>query len=144
MIFSAQDNKVVVRTLLQAMERGDVAALDSLLDESFVWTNPQHPDHSPLSGERDKTHFLKLFENFAEQTAGGYRMEIKGLTAEGDRVAVEAESFAETPAGLYNNRYHFLFVLHEGRLVAGKEYADSAYMKAFTEKMRVIGGTSFN
>jgi uncharacterized protein len=39
----------------------------------------------------------------------GLRVTPTGLTAEGDRVAVEAESYGETASGkIYSNLYHFL------------------------------------
>jgi ketosteroid isomerase-like protein len=59
------------------------------------------------------------------------RLEIRGVTAEGDRVAVEAESFGETIAGLsYNNRYHFLVEFRGGQVIRVKEYCDTAYVNA--------------
>jgi hypothetical protein len=47
----------------------------------------------------------------------------KGITAEGDRVAVEAESYGETASGkIYNNLYHFLFEVRGGKIQAVREY----------------------
>jgi ketosteroid isomerase-like protein len=55
--------------------------------------------------------------------------EIRGMTAEGDRVAVEAESRFHTVNGaLYNNRYHFLFVVRDGKIVQFNEYLDTALL----------------
>ena len=55
--------------------------------------------------------------------------EILGMTVEGDRVAVEAESCFHTVRGaLYNNRYHFLFVVRDGKIVRCNEYLDTALM----------------
>ncbi|MGV3768589.1 MAG: nuclear transport factor 2 family protein [Sphingobium phenoxybenzoativorans] len=57
------------------------------------------------------------------------RLEIKGVTAEGERVAVEVESHSVNKRGMiYNNRYHFLFVIREGKIVEGREYLDSAHL----------------
>ena len=58
-------------------------------------------------------------------------MEVKGVTAEGERVAVEAESFFELNDGRrYNNTYHFLFEFRDGRICCAKEYNDSGYAAA--------------
>ena len=55
--------------------------------------------------------------------------EILGITAEGDRVAVEVESRFHTVNGaLYNNRYHFLFVIRDGKIVRFNEYLDTALL----------------
>ena len=48
------------------------------------------------------------------------------MTAEGDRVAVEAESRGVHASGLpYNNYYHFLFRFRDGELVRLTEYMDT-------------------
>jgi hypothetical protein len=53
------------------------------------------------------------------------------VTAEGDRVAVEANGVARTNDGyVYRNRYHFLFRFQNGTLVAAVEYCDSQAVAA--------------
>ena|GEM_PF-3098474 len=60
----------------------------------------------------------------------GLRITPKGLTAEGDRVAVEAESYGETASGkIYNNLYHFLFEVRDGKIQAVREYLDTLHTK---------------
>ena len=45
-----------------------------------------------------------------------------------DHVAVEAESKATLVNGLpYHNRYHFLFVVRDGRIQVVKEYLDTLH-----------------
>jgi uncharacterized protein len=52
-------------------------------------------------------------------------MSILGITAEGDRVAVEVEGRSHTVDGkLYNNFYHFLFVLRGGQVISAMEYTN--------------------
>jgi ketosteroid isomerase-like protein len=51
---------------------------------------------------------------------------IHRITAEDDRVAVEAESFATHVSGKpYNNKYHFLMRYRDGKLLEFKEYMDT-------------------
>lgn len=55
---------------------------------------------------------------------------VTGITAEGDRVAIEAESSTQTKNGKsYNNRYHFLFVVQDGVIVEGREYLDTVHFE---------------
>ena len=55
----------------------------------------------------------------------------KGLTAEGDRVAVEAESYAKMKNGkTYQNTYHFLFIVRDGKIQSVKEYLDTIHANA--------------
>jgi ketosteroid isomerase-like protein len=48
------------------------------------------------------------------------------MIAEGERVAVEAESLGNHASGqVYNNLYHFLFEFQDGQLLRLKEYMDT-------------------
>jgi ketosteroid isomerase-like protein len=48
------------------------------------------------------------------------------MTAEGERVAVEAESLGDHASGqVYSNLYHFLFEFRDGKLLSLKEYMDT-------------------
>lgn len=49
---------------------------------------------------------------------------------EGDRVAVEMESFGKkSDETIYNNMYHFLVTLSGGKITALKEYMDTYHVK---------------
>jgi hypothetical protein len=75
----------------------------------------------PGRPERRLAGNLKLLPN-------GIEISIGAITAEDDRVAVEAESKATLVNGaLYHNRYHFLFVVRDGRIHAVKEYLDTLH-----------------
>ena len=50
------------------------------------------------------------------------------MTAEGDRVAVEAETYGEHVSGkTYNNFFHFLLVIRDGKIQEWKEYMDTKH-----------------
>ena len=56
----------------------------------------------------------------------GLKFTILGLTAEADRVAIEAESDGMHVSGQrYQNQYHFLMRIRDGRIVELKEYMDT-------------------
>ena len=56
----------------------------------------------------------------------GLHFRVTGITAGGDRVAVEAESEGHHQNGrTYHNQYHFLFILRDGKIVQMKEYLDT-------------------
>ena len=66
----------------------------------------------------------------ATQILGAFPEGIKfvshDLTAEDDRVAVQAESFAVHVSGKpYNNKYHFLVRFRDGLITEFKEYMDT-------------------
>jgi len=61
---------------------------------------------------------------------GGIRFTLHAMTAEGDRVAAEVESYAELVSGtVYNNKYHMLFEMADGRIRVVKEYGDTLHAK---------------
>ena len=52
------------------------------------------------------------------------------MTAEGERVALEAESHGTHKSGKkYNNHYHFLFRIRDGKIAEIREYADTAHAR---------------
>lgn len=64
----------------------------------------------------------------APALAGPLQITPVGVTAQGERVAVEAEGTAPTRSGvLYENQYHFLFVVRDGVIVTVKEYQDTLH-----------------
>src|ERR1700722_9866680 len=72
--------------------------------------------------------FMEMHRAFrAMHVAGDGRMEIHGVTAEGDRVAVEAECFVPLKDGqTYSSTYHFLVCFRGERVCLVKEYFDTA------------------
>jgi hypothetical protein len=61
----------------------------------------------------------------------GFAFDVLATTSEGERVALEAESHATLRNGAkYQNSYHFLFVIRDGRVAALKEYNDTAHSTA--------------
>lgn len=126
-------NKDVIAKFFQLLGTSDVEGLKSFMAEDLQWVVPQDPSLTPLAGARDKAGWEQLYRGFLSKMPGGVRYDVLGMTAEGDRVAVEAESYADTPRGPFHNRYHFLFRLRDGKILLSKEYADSLFMHSFTQ-----------
>ena len=108
------------RTALRMLERISQGIIDDeLVTEDVYWWVPGQ-------GNMTRAEFSALMDAFAGLHKGGGRMEVKGVTAEGDRVAVEAESFFALNDGrVYNNTYHFLFEFRDGLVLRLKEYMDT-------------------
>jgi uncharacterized protein len=63
-----------------------------------------------------------IFEVFPD----GLEFRVQHMTAEGERVAVEATSEGRHVSGkIYSNEYHFLFEFQGGKLLRLKEYMDT-------------------
>lgn len=127
---SVEANKTVVRRYFKAIEDADYDTIEKLLaDEVRFWLPPSVPDGVECQGRHD------IMRNIVESIAGlydplvGLHPDIRHLTAEDDRVAAELVIRGRSKAsGLdYENHYHFLFVIRDGRIVEFHEHLDTLY-----------------
>lgn len=130
----SERNKTIAKEFFAVLGSSQVERLESMMADDLQWIVPQDPEYSRLAGVRSKAQWAALYRGFLSSMPSGARYTIVGMTAEGNRVAVEAESHAETPRGTFRNRYHFLLELRDGLLVVVKEYADSLYMHMFAQR----------
>ncbi len=102
------------------LERGEILPAMTLVAEDVAVWAPGHPDMT----KAQLREFLDLA--LGRFVTGSLSLKPVGTTAEGDRVAVEAESSVQLKAGgQYGNRYHFLFVVRDGKIRALNIYAGS-------------------
>ncbi|HTJ64863.1 MAG TPA: nuclear transport factor 2 family protein [Alphaproteobacteria bacterium] len=123
-----ESNKALVRAFFALMNSGDpvkmARAVDLLADDATYWI----PGDWPNAGTFDKAALAKMVEVATDIFSGPLEIDIHGVTAEGERVAVEMESHGTFKDGRpYNNTYHWLFVVRDGRIRNIKEYTDTAY-----------------
>jgi ketosteroid isomerase-like protein len=126
---SLDANKRLVREFLDhyANARYDTAL--AMLAPDARWWIPGHPQEFPAAGWADKATVERRLAANLKLLPHGIEIIVGDMTAEGDRVAVEAESKAKLVNGtLYHNRYHFLFVVRDGRIQTVKEYLDTLHV----------------
>jgi ketosteroid isomerase-like protein len=122
---SAEDSKRIVLGFFENLNAGNAAAALEALGDSATWWIQ---GNFPLSGTKTKAQFVELLGQLGAQIDGALSLRVKGVTAEGDRVAVEAESFAKMKNGkTYQNRYHFLCEVRGGKIQAVREYLDTMH-----------------
>lgn len=137
----ADANKAATRALFDAMNAFDLDRVRSFFSDDVAYELPYHPTTSPLSGTVNLAGLMELYGSVGRMMPAGLRFAIGTMTAEDDRVAVEAESHSDTPLGEFHNRYHFLLRFHDGKIIEGKEYADSAMMANFAQRAAASGNT---
>jgi uncharacterized protein len=122
-------NKQLVRQFLSAFSKGDVDGMVTLMTEDSSWWVSGCIEG--LSGTYPRNQFAELVKGAkAAYKTGALQITPTSMVAEGDRVAAEAESFAETVSGeVYNNFYHLLFTIRDGKIAAVKEYMDTLHAK---------------
>ncbi|MFC3172640.1 nuclear transport factor 2 family protein [Novosphingobium bradum] len=113
------------RTVLDFMQSLSSMApdWDLLADDASWWIQGRET--------LDKPAFQAIAAAMHDKRTGG-QMFIDHVTAEEDRVAVESHSRIEMKDGrLFENTYHFLFTLRDGKIVAAREHYDTAYARDF-------------
>ena len=120
-----EENKGIVRELMGALGRADKArVLDLYADEFELWT----AGTLPFSGVHSRDEAGALMDGILGAFPDGLRFTIRSMTAEEDRVAVEAESEGVHASGRpYHNQYHFLVVIRDGKVHQLKEYLDTVH-----------------
>jgi hypothetical protein len=93
---STEQNKKTAIAFVESMPRTGID-VNVVTDDAQWWV--------PGTGWLSRAEFLKLVEMFGERVDGPVTLTIQGVTAEGDRVAVEAQSHAVLKNGkIYRNR----------------------------------------
>ena len=104
------DPALVGKRFLEAMITGDHDGLDALSAPDFrMWG----AGHLTVSGWKDRETFLGRLRAFGGGRSSTFsnrvRLDLGEVTAQDDRVAIEAEIHAPlVAAGEYNNQFHFL------------------------------------
>lgn len=122
---NAEDNKRIVEVFCGHFER---AAIDDVLemmsDDATWWVNGK-PYLFAGAGIKTKSEMAQVWHDLYALLDGGLSMDVVGMIAEGGRVAAEVRSHAATRSGkIYENDYHILFRLRDGKVVEVKEYTD--------------------
>ena len=120
---SISRTKEFIQSFFEAMSEGDTDAI----------VNAYHPEgrvetmgNTLISGNRGLNEIKIFAPSVLESFPNKLKFTIKNITAEDNRVAVEAESSGEHISGKhYNNQYHFLFELKDEKIYRLKEYMDT-------------------
>ena len=115
-------NKKITRDFFEALSTGSNKYLDFYTDDSIIWT----AGNNSIGGTRTKKEVLTFAENILSAFPSGITFNITGITAEDERVAVEISGEAIHASGeAYNNQYHFLLRIKDGKILELKEYMDT-------------------
>jgi uncharacterized protein len=118
-----EHNKKLVQEFFGLLNRGDVAGIVAAY---AVDGQLQTMGRTLISGRFTRAQIEAAAGQIYEAFPDGLTFSIEAMTAEGERVAVEANSRGRHVSGaIYSNEYHFLFVFRGGRLMLLREYMDT-------------------
>lgn len=113
-------NKQVAVKFVEAMGQNDPAGFAECLDPDAVAIAM---GTSNFAGKRDYAMMVGGVEQFEKILPEGLQFTIVSATADGDRVAVEAQGNGTTAQGKpYHNSYCFVITLKDGKITQVKEY----------------------
>ncbi|BCQ07361.1 hypothetical protein JMUB5695_00782 [Mycobacterium heckeshornense] len=119
-------NKELALTWFQALVSGDAQTAMSRMADHFRYFLT---GTMPASGWWDKKGFLDSARMFSSVLAGPITMRIGDVTAEGERVWIEAESEAPLASGgTYTNTYVIALKVSNGKITEMKEFSDTLHV----------------
>ena len=120
-------NKRLAREFMSALSSGDAGQiLNFYAADAVVWT----AGSLPFSGTHPREAVVALCEGLLGAFPDGLEFEVRAMTAEGDRVAIEAEGHGRHRSGqTYDQKYHFLVVISNGKVSQMKEYFDTEHAR---------------
>ncbi len=118
-------NKALAWRFIDAISRADVDAIvAAYAPGGTCWTSGT----MPISGTFTVDQIAAASRGVLTVFPKGLSFTIHALTAEGERVAIEAESRGMHVSGkLYNNKYHFVMRARGGKIVEWREYMDTMH-----------------
>lgn len=121
-------SKAVVTEFLRVFSTGNVPEIARCLHEGASWW--VSGTVTGISGTYTKPQMLELLGQVtAIYKKKALHIAPSRMIGEGNSVAVEAESYAELNNGkVYNNRYHFLFEIEDGKIKTIREYMDTQHV----------------
>jgi uncharacterized protein len=128
---SIEQNKQLASDFFASLSAGDIPGALNLMADDATWWIAGKPEQLPAAGDHRKKQIARVFYNMASQMKNGLKMTVKNLLAEGDKVAVELESYGELQNGrIYNNQYHVLMTIRDGQISEVREYLDTQHVFA--------------
>lgn len=123
------ENKTLVVDFIEAMQNSNTEKLKTMIIDDFSLWIIGKPEYLATAGEHDTEYFLGFFKG-KELFPNGAGFKTISIIAEGNKVAAEAEFKAQTAMGSdYENYYHFLFIIENGKIKRMKEYMDTYHAK---------------
>ena len=131
---STEENKRLAIELLNASAVHDGKRFDELLHPDATYWVIGKPHLFSYGGEQTREQIV-AYMSTPSIFVGGVQTTFGDITAEDDRVALEAETKGTLPDGrVYTNVYHYLMKFKDGKIIRVKEYLDTQSAAEFFSK----------
>src|SRR5579863_6015085 len=110
----------LISAFMEALSEGRIEDACGCLADNAVWRIVATSRPAVLNKVQFADTLRRMLGAFVECRFSIFPL---AIIVEGGRAAVEAESFGKTKCGhVYNNRYHFLFVVDGYKVIEVREY----------------------
>ena len=131
---SLEANKQTALALLRASAVHDGPAFEALMHPDATYWVIGKPHLFAYAGEQSRAQICGYVAS-PSIFPGGVKTTFGAITAEDDRVAVEASIIGTLPDGrVYTNVYHYLMWFKDGKVLRVKEYLDTQAAAEFFAK----------
>jgi ketosteroid isomerase-like protein len=128
---STQDNKAIAQQFCERLSAADIPGTLALMTDDVNYWILGRQDILRSSGPHTKAQMERIFTIMHEQLKSGMKFTAKSLIAEGDELALEAESLGELKNGrIYNNQYCIRLKIRDGKIAEAREYLDTQHVHA--------------
>jgi uncharacterized protein len=128
---SIETNKAIVTRFCELFSAGKMAAVLDLMSDDVNYWILGNREVVPSAGQHSKAGMKRIFDAMTERVCGPIAFTPKSMIAEGDHVALEAESYGELKNGrVYNNLYHLRITIRDGKITSVREYLDTQHVYA--------------
>ena len=125
-VSDTQRNKLLIESFWKEFSSGNYEGALKMMSENATWWVA---GKTLLSGKYSKEEFTNLLSGVSSQAPNGIKVLPSSMTAEANRVSMEATSYAEISNGkTYQNEYHFMFTIEHGEILTVKEYLDTEHV----------------
>jgi uncharacterized protein len=122
-------NKAVAARFCELLTAGDLQGVLNLMTDDVNYWILGRREVIRSSGPHTKAEMSRIFDIMYERFVNGMKFTPKSMIAEGDEVALEAESYGELKNGrVYNQQYHIRLQIRDGKIVDAREYLDTQHV----------------
>ncbi len=121
-------NKQLVLDFWRYFSQGDTSGITELMTDDATFTVIGRPGGFEGIGEKSRQDLVDTMGWIKKVMPNGLVYSIKGMIAEGNKVAAEGESYGVTTNGkAYRGIYHFLFEIENGKIKTVREYLETMH-----------------
>jgi hypothetical protein len=134
---AGQTSRGVVLDFCRALSSRDFVAMKAMVTDDMTWFVPGLVARVPYAGLFSFDEILPALEGFLG-SLDTFSFTVVDTIAEGESVAVEAQSHGVLNGVTYRNSYMMQYKLRDGRIASLKEYLDQSSVAEYMDRVAAV------